>query len=510
MIRRVELVGVTFTVYLLLQSLVTRREPSTRNQPVQYNCYRLYFYAAPRSNFFWTFYVCSLRKFEDGTSLITQAQIGESNHCDTRLYSVYQIVHPRHHGYRSNPDIYVVKHCFNSNIGGWKWIFAWVPFPWPHIANEPDEAPPTVTTDTLAASHACLDETHERLQTEIANNATMQKELIEGQNDRVALTRALAEVKGELRVERENLFILEKNPQHVRETDSAKLRKLNVLLGREREELAEVKADLDRYREIAQERNSDALLLGGVNLQAGFRTLPEIDAYIRFTLKGKVREWVQDMSEPRDGSWMIDDLPVVLADVFLQCQTLVMRLYFQYNFFFRGKVSSVVEGDENEAMDKETANFMLKHMRRHYSTLYPLTPGRGLETACDEVVGEVAGMLLRRNNMDMAGVHLWSNYLTKTGVQSVIKEYLSILVGVTLHPLATFSNDCGNIDAFNKKIHNNSIDGDSLPLGGECVVVFPVLIGELEAGQGFGPIGKKYILPTPQNASGTPSLVVVM
>lgn len=386
-------------------------------------------------------------------------------------------------------------------LGSWDWIVQWlVKIHRPPSSTEVDEE--TAIDPPVAAFEALLADAHRAVETERGEKAAIEEQLVKERTCREEVTKELGVAAGELHAEREKRSRAQKDLHDVRirhETESAELRKARVLLECEKQELVEVKAEVGRLKETAQQRDHDSLLLRGLNVQARFPTLPEIEARIGGVLKGIVREWVYQMSTTYCPPLI--DVPILLAQVFLECQALVMRHHHTHTAYFHGKMSCV-EGGESDAMQEEVETFMLKHLRRHYLTLYPLSPGQDFDKAIQHVMRGLATMLSRRHNVHS---NIAFSYLSRTGIEGVIEQYLSILVCVTLHPPAAFSDCCGCINPFNKKTHNHSIDGDAVRSGGPCVVVFPTLVGELEAGQGSRPIGKKYILPA-QDPSGVPGV----
>ena len=244
----------------------------------------------------------------------------------------------------------------------------------------------------------------------------------------------------------------------------------------------------------------DSACADGDALLVPFPTASEIQDQIQSALHEQVLQWVEGMSDAFYKR--TTNLSELLAQVFLQCQALVARRHQRHATFFLGQ--AVVEGGAQiSVMDKETANFMLRHLRRHHRALYPVTPGGGLETACCEVVRELAGMVSINTERD---VELEVDFLNQTGVKEVIKEYLSILVNVTLNPPLAFDTDCGYVNGFDRKVHAYSVDGDVVHPGETCVVVFPALMGEPDAGKGLQPIGKKYILPMTVASGALPHL----
>lgn len=351
----------------------------------------------------------------------------------------------------------------------------------------------------------------EHLLRETGKVAKTQEDLDKAHQDKAERTQAMSELEEELRVERTKNFKLETDSKRLsdafaeekqshlvtrstlvqqnglREADEAELRTVKVLHSRDHQKLVAVTADCDLFRKIVEQRDHDSLFLHGKYPQA----VLEIQANIRQAMKGAVRTWVHGMPDDDPGL----NVPGVLAQVFLQCHALVRRQYLGYNAFFLGKPT--VEGAQGDTMEEGTANFMLKHLRRHHRTLYPVAPRSGLERACRGVVEEMALMLRRNPTVDVATI---VEYLIGTGVQEVIKIYLPIMVSVTLHPPLAFAHDCGRIDDFNKKIHANSIDGDAVCAGEKCVVIFPALIGKQDDCEGLHPIGDKYILPVPDKS----------
>jgi len=81
-----------------------------------------------------------------------------------------------------------------------------------------------------------------------------------------------------------------------------------------------------------------------------------------------------------------------------------------------------------------------------------------------------------------------ADLLANSRLRSTVDSYLYILVSATLqHPRAEFTDDCGEEQAFDLKIHAESIDGDHVKQGDSCVVVFPSF-----------PPEKRFIIPVVQ------------
>lgn len=259
-----------------------------------------------------------------------------------------------------------------------------------------------------------------------------------------------------------------------------KLRMANVLRLSDRQERKELETDRNRYRNIVHDLTSKRLLAGGTNIQAAFPTLLEVLADIRRTLTVSVSEWIEEVSPMLDPNIALHDL---LAQLFRVCQDVVKSQHGRFKSFFVGGAGAACKGSE-PGMDESTASFMLRHMRHHYCTLFPVT-GTPFKKACRGVISRLAdGVKDRIRHLQVA-----------PGLEKVIQEYLLILVGGLLqHPPVEFANDCGMENDFDPKLHADSIDGDDVGAGEKCIVVFPALMKEIE-GEGLQPLNKKYILP---------------
>lgn len=260
------------------------------------------------------------------------------------------------------------------------------------------------------------------------------------------------------------------------------LRTVEVLRLSDRQEKEELEADRDRYKAIVQDMTSKRLLAGGTNIQATFPTLLEVQADIRRTLTVSVSEWVEDASPELLPGITLQKL---LTKLFSSCQDEVERYHGNFKTFFFGGAVAAYEGLEPN-MDEATATFMRQHMRRHYRTLFPVA---------DTPLQEVSRVVMARLAGD-ADPEAGIRHLVATGLETVIKEYLLILVGALLqHPPVEFANDCATEDVFDPKIHAESIDGDDVGAGDKCIVVFPALMADDRGGEGLQPLNKKYILP---------------
>lgn len=176
-------------------------------------------------------------------------------------------------------------------------------------------------------------------------------------------------------------------------------------------------------------------------------------------------------------------LPRLLAQVFLSCHALVERRRLEiYWFFLNG---SSAEQDMSIEMDQDTAEFMLRHMRAHFKTIFPLK-GQQFEDAYGKVLSHLATWVA--DTLKLRTQEEAADLLANSRLRSTVDSYLYILVSATLqHPRAEFTDDCGEEQAFDLKIHAESIDGDHVKQGDSCVVVFPSF-----------PPEKRFIIPVVQ------------
>lgn len=275
--------------------------------------------------------------------------------------------------------------------------------------------------------------------------------------------------------------------QHQRADDGAKLRKVNVLLQGKHQEMKDLQADHDRLQAIVEDRNTARLLAGGINVQAAFPTLPEIEVSIRRALTVTVSEWIEEAPPAWSAAiWF----PYMVSRVFLECRELVDGIMQKYTAFMQGGVQN--DGGAS-AMDEFTVEGFRQHTRRHHRTLFPLT-GEHLERACNEVAFNIGRWL--QFFFPGSSVDVIAQDLMNAKVNRVVAEYLPILVGTRLqHPTVVFSEECGKMQRFDATVHAESIDGDAVSIGQRCLVVFPPLLVLREEGQGFQPLNKPYILP---------------
>eukprot|EP00752_Nemacystus_decipiens_P002186 g2081.t1 len=265
------------------------------------------------------------------------------------------------------------------------------------------------------------------------------------------------------------------------------IRKTNEVLQRQNQEMRDLQADRDRLQAIVEDRSANRLLTGGINIQAAFPTLPEIESSIRRALSVTVSEWIEEAAPALPPAIHI---PTMLSRVFVECQELVGGIVQMHTSFMEGGA-----GRDGEAgtIDEATADMFRQHIRRHHRGLFPLA-GEQLQSACTRVISKL-GYSLAYWFPDIPPSKVGEKLL-KTKLDQVVAEYLPILVGAQLqYPCVAFFNGCGTQQVFDAAIHAESIDGAAIEAGQLCFVVFPSTMVDHEGGQGFQPLSKSYILP---------------
>lgn len=341
-------------------------------------------------------------------------------------------------------------------------------------APDPREQALTEAIESLEAERGLVVSTQALLQQEQERGRQLSEQL-------AVATRELRHTQGS---HRQALERLDEVTEQKRQVDE-RLRTLNVLRLGDRREMEELTADRDRYKDIVEDMTSRRLLAGGTNIQAGFPTLLELEADVRRTLTVSVSEWIEDAAPVLHPGINVQGL---LTQLFRACQDVVERHHSRIEDFFAGGRRAGLAPEESDEADlnEATASFKLQHMRRHHRTLFPVT-GVPFHRACRWVLLRLAGGMEPE-----AGVR----HLLAVGVGKLVEQYLLIMVGALLqHPAVEFGRDCGELGLFDPQIHAESIDGDDVGAGDDCVVVFPALVKEGEEGEEFQPVNKKYILP---------------
>lgn len=273
------------------------------------------------------------------------------------------------------------------------------------------------------------------------------------------------------------------------------LERTTVLLKKEQQEKKEISEDRNRYRDQANRR----LLAQGTDIQAAFPTASEIGARVERALTGAVIDWFEmEDTEMRQTHGTVP-IRQIVADLFLQCQALVNLRQNQHTEFFLGGASATRAGNV-KAMGQDTADFMRQHLRRHYTTLFPLV-GAEIDQACKTVLVE----MFQKWAVDNRAYYLTSRVVKSPppSMANVIKEYLHILVTATIqNPPVVFSDDCGKEQPFDPSTHSQPIDGDAIRKGESCIVVFPCMMQMCDDGSsGFKRLTKKFILRAVESSS---------
>eukprot|EP00903_Cladosiphon_okamuranus_P013450 g12526.t1 len=293
----------------------------------------------------------------------------------------------------------------------------------------------------------------------------------------------------EAREERKEMKAHVAREQQKRADERVQLRKANVMLKGKDQELHDVLADRDRFQAMVQDSNTARLLAGGINIQAAFPTLPEIETRIRRALTATVSEWIEEATPVWSHAGSV---PVMLSRVFLECREMVDGVAGKLTWFMEGGIRS--DGEIGET-DEATVDLFRQHVRRHHRTLFPLT-GEHLQNACRNVADKLIVISPAPSFPGLSPATDGKILMLRDKLCRVVAEYLPIMVGATLqNPALIFAEDCGQQQLFNSTIHAESIDGDALDVGQQCLVVFPALLVKSEGDQGFRRVTKSYILP---------------
>ena len=290
---------------------------------------------------------------------------------------------------------------------------------------------------------------------------------------------------------RKKLIATENMLRQERDTNanlSESYRKCNILLKSEQAQRKEAELGKTRCEALLEDQTARRLLGSGINIQGPCQNFPEIQANIRQALTVTVSEWVEKEGQglsnfSRNDVWFI---PKLLAHLFTLCQNHVNRLHQEYVKTFLGKVEGAVEDN----MDSEAAYFMRHHLRRHHLTLFS-TVGAAHKKACRCIIVSLGRSIADRACHDMA-----TSALLTSGLEEITGQYLKIMAScVVHHPAVSFSEDCRVVQSFDKRMHFEPIDGDGdVSRGGQCMVIFPALLTQLEGSTDFNLASKRFVI----------------
>lgn len=261
------------------------------------------------------------------------------------------------------------------------------------------------------------------------------------------------------------------------------LRKTEEKLSMTEQELQKCKGELAERTDRLQKLGVQRLLTpttGASHVDQLFPTLRQIAREVEGTMTNVVSPWIERAEEYKLHPGIV--LPVV----FHACRRCVEKRYAEIVRFFQGEAADT----RGNAMDPETKQFMLKHLRRHYTTLFPLLEAKAREQALGDVIARVIRSAdFHPHDRDEEDRQWTHEALIRCGIEKVVHAYLQIVVHVHLQePRGTFTDDCkrGNIVVpFDPRFHQEpSIDGDAFPhpKHKRCIVVFPCLLGQAPDG----------------------------
>ncbi|CAN0340250.1 unnamed protein product [Scytosiphon promiscuus] len=252
---------------------------------------------------------------------------------------------------------------------------------------------------------------------------------------------------------------------------------LRALLQAECKAKAEVAGKLAKYEDAAAART----LIRVENANALYLNKREIEMKIRQIVPTTAIEWAEEVSPKLDPEACV--LPRLLAQVFSECYALVENRRLEICSFFL--CGSNVEQTSAMEMDQDTADFMLRHMRAHFKTIFPLT-GQHFEDAYGKIINRLATWVSA--TLESRTTEEAAQLLASSRLRGIVESYLEIVVSAALQqPRAEFTDDCGEEQAFDLKVHAESICGAHVKHGNSCVVVFPSF-----------PPQKRFVLPAVQ------------
>eukprot|EP00752_Nemacystus_decipiens_P018725 g16788.t1 len=215
--------------------------------------------------------------------------------------------------------------------------------------------------------------------------------------------------------------------------------------------------------------------------------LPDLLAATEQSLTGTVSAWLKGMQAAcSEGLRQALVLPWLLHKLFYLSTELIDER--------REELLNIFVGGAGEGAREEESAYMLRHLRRHYRTVFPLS-GDNLRTAVHNVMMALAHSMIDSEEWNPSAKDpiAVQSALAASGLEQIVQEYLTIAVLCCLqHPVMTFTDDLGEVERYAPERHAEPLDGEAAREW--CIIIFPAFV---EAGGVPGQervIGKRFVL----------------
>ncbi|CAM9765195.1 unnamed protein product [Pylaiella littoralis] len=194
---------------------------------------------------------------------------------------------------------------------------------------------------------------------------------------------------------------------------------------------------------------------GAVDFDQPILSLGQLEEEIEIAMNGSVFEWMK-----RAG----DGIPqFVLPQLFKEC---------------RGKVEAryqVVKSFLFPPGGKVNKTMMREHMCNNHKVLFQLVRGEERGVVVQDILDKTSNHLLSHFSFTNDEIKVIRGDISS--LEMVVIKYLKIISNVYLQdPPATFMNDCGDQQEFDRKRHSKPVGGEGIRTKQLCTVAFPAMI----------------------------------